>query len=318
MNKPYNTVADSVNSLYQHGAFLFRLDGDNRPAETKGFYGRQLRLDDLLEHVERRGRLGLEPQSINCVAVDIDHGDPDSFTQAFRPLSVYRSRTPGRVHAYYHHSGGKVRSQTFAAPLFKVEGDLKHTRSYAVLYNAWRLAEDITNGNLGIPFIEVKQALVIGGVAAQGGQRGPSPPPAGVNAIPADAAPSPWFRRHHWILARLIAARVDGMKREALRRYAVELHTALIQPPGPVPHYFPLSDALRMAWDISNRDYSPERQSARGVLSGQARRAKSAGRDRRIVDMINAGLSIRRIAEDIEVSRRTVARVRDRNDRRGA
>ena len=72
MNKPYNTVADSVNSLYQHGAFLFRLDGDNRPAETKGFYGRQLRLDDLLEHVERRGRLGLEPQSINCVAVDID------------------------------------------------------------------------------------------------------------------------------------------------------------------------------------------------------------------------------------------------------
>ena len=107
-------------------------------------------------------------------------------------------------------------------------------------------------------------------------------------------------------------AGVDGMKREALRRYAVELHTALIQPPGPVPHYFPLPEALRMAWDISNRDYSPERQSARGILSGQARRARSAARDTQILSLLDKGHSIRRIAEDIEVSRRTVARVKDR------
>ena len=310
---------EAVNTLYSRGARLFRLDDENRPAEAGGFYDRQLSLDALLAHVERRGRLGIEPRSLDTVVVDVDDGDGDRFIHNFPPLSLCKSRTPGRFHLYYRHSGGRISPRPFNAPVFGIKGDLKYERSYVALYDAPRLAEDLNRGPLGgVPYVEVEQALVTGSPAALGGQRGPLTPPAGVNASPGDAPPSPGRLRHDWIYQRLTAGRVDGMKREALRRYAVELHTALIQPPGPVPHYFPLSEALRMAWDISNRDYSPERQSARGVLSGQARRAKSAGRDRRIVDMINAGISIRRIAEDIEVSRRTVARVRDRKDRRGA
>ena len=97
------------------GAFLFRVGPSNKPAESRGFYGRQLSLDDLLEHLERRGRLGIEPRSIGAVAVDIDDGNADRLLQNFRPLSVYRSRTPGRVHAYYSHDAGRVSPQPFDA-----------------------------------------------------------------------------------------------------------------------------------------------------------------------------------------------------------
>ena len=211
------------------GAFLFRVGPSNKPAESRGFYGRQLSLDDLLEHLERRGRLGIEPRSIGAVAVDIDGGNADRLLQNFRPLSVYRSRTPGRVHAFYSHDAGRVSPRPFSAPLFRVAGDLKHARSYVVLYDAPRLANDITNGSLGVPFIELLKAIVTGPPAAQGGQRGPLTPPVGSNANPGDSTASPWHNRHDWILGKLTAARVDGMDPKAIHRYAVELHGALFQ-----------------------------------------------------------------------------------------
>ena len=133
METPYSTAADSVNSLYAAGARLFRLTDENRPAEARGFYDRQLSLDDLLEHVERGQRLGIEPRSISTVVVDVDDGNADHFLHNFRPMSVCRSRTPGRVHAYYRHEGGRVSPRPFSAPLFRISGDLKYEKSYVAL-----------------------------------------------------------------------------------------------------------------------------------------------------------------------------------------
>ena len=96
LSQLYQPELEAVNTLYSQGAFLIRLTDKNRPAESKGFFDRQRSLDDLLEHLERRGRLGIEPQSINTVAVDIDHGDGDLFLHNFSPLSLYRSKTEGR------------------------------------------------------------------------------------------------------------------------------------------------------------------------------------------------------------------------------
>ena len=313
MTKLYQREREGVNTLYRAGARLFRLTDENRPAESKGFFDRQLSLDDLLEHLKRKGRLGIEPRSIGAVVMDVDDGNVDRFTQAFRPLSMYQSKTPGRVHAYFRHDGDRVSPRAFNAPLFRISGDLKHARSYVALYDTKRLADDLSNGSLGVPFSEVEKAIVRGPPAAQGGQRGPlTPPVRSQNASPDDSTPSPGRLRHDWIYQRLTAGRVDGMKREALRRYAVELHTALIQPPGPVPHYFPLPEALRMAWDISNRDYSPERQSARGGLVQRVRRVRSAPRDKRILALLNAGNSIRRTAAIVGASSSAVGRVKDR------
>ena len=168
---PESVVA--VKTLYDMGAKIFRLSDQNRPAEAKGFYDRQLSLDDLLEHLERRGRLGLEPQSINTVAVDIDDGNADRLLQNFPPLSLYTSKTEGRCHAFYRHEGERISARPFRAPMFRISGDLKHERSYVALYDAVRLAFDLSRGSLGVPFIELEQALVTGPLAAQGGQRGP-------------------------------------------------------------------------------------------------------------------------------------------------
>ena len=312
MTQSYQPVLEGVNTLYDAGARLFRLTDENRPAESRGFYGRQLSLDLLSEHIERGHRLGIEPRSIGAVVVDIDHGDADHFLHNFRPLSMYKSKTEGRCHVYFSHDGERISPRPFNAPVFKISGDLKHTRSFVALYDAPRLAEDLSRGSRGVPFEEAREALVIGGVAAQGGQRGPLTPPVGANANPGDSTASPWNQRHNWILARLTAGRVDGQGGKELRRYAHKLHTGLVQTPGLVPHFFELAEALAIADFVSARSYSTEHQRAAGVSSGQARRARSAGRDRRILDLLNTGLSIRRIAEDIEVSRRTVARVKDR------
>ena len=308
----YQRELDSVNTLYDAGARLFRLTDENRPAESRGFYGRQLSLDDLLEHLERRGRLGIEPRSIGAVVVDVDDGNVDHFIQTFRPMSVYQSRTPGRVHAYYRHVGEKVSPRPFNAPLFRISGDLKHARSYVALYDTKRLADDLTNGQLAVPFAEVEQALVTGPLAVQGGQRGPLTPPVGSDASPDDSTPSPGHHRHTWILGKLTAARVDGMQGKELRRYAHKLHTGLVQTPGLVPHFFELAEAIAIADYVSSRSYSTEHQRSAGIRSGQARRARSAARDTHILSLLDKGHSIRRIAEDIEVSRRTVARVKDR------
>ena len=310
---PESVVA--VNTLYDMGAFLFRVGPSNKPAESRGFYGRQLSLDDLLEHLERRGRLGIEPRSIGAVVVDIDDGNADRFLHNFRPLSMYKSRTEGRCHAFYRHDGGRVSPQPFDAPVFKISGDLKHTRSFVALYDAPQLAFDLSRGSLGVPFEEARKALVTGPLAAQGGQRGPLTPPVGSKTNPGDSTPSPGRLRHSWLLGKLIAARADGVYGHALRRYAHKLHAGLVQTPGLVPHYFPWAEAKDIADFVSTRSYSTEHQRAAGIRSGEARRARSAARDTRILDLLDKGHSIRRIAEDIEVSRRTVARVKDR--RRG-
>ena len=98
----------------------------------------------------------------------------------------------------------------------------------------------------------------------------------------------------------------------ALRRYAHKLHASLVQTPGLVPHHFPLSEALEIANFIAARSWSTAHQRARGVRSGQARRARSAARDKRILDLLNTGLSIRRTAARLGLSRQVVQKVKDR------
>ena len=178
------------------------------------------------------------------------------------------------------------------------------------MYDAPRLAEDLSRGSLGVPFEEAREALVTGPLAAQGGQRGPLTPPVESNASPDDSTPG--YQRHNWILARLTAGRVDGMAPKALRRYALSLHDALDQPPDDVPHYFQLSEALAIADFVSARSYSTAHQRAAGIRSGEARRARSAARDTHILSLLDKGHSIRRIAEILHVTRQTVGRVQDR------
>ena len=152
-----------------------------------------------------------------------------------------------------------------------------------------------------------------GPLAAQGGQRGPSPPPVGSeNASPGFLTPSPGRLRHNWILGKLIAARADGVYGHALRRYAHKLHGGLVQTPGLVPHYFPWAEAKDIADFVSTRSYSTEHQRAAGIRSGEARRARSAARDTRILDLLSTGLSIRRTAARLDLSRQVVQKAKDR------
>ena len=298
---------DAVNTLYtEFGAQLLRVKADKTPAEGRGWIDRQLTLDDALEHVDRGGNLGLVPASIGMVAVDVDEGNCDSLLHNFVPVAAYRTKRPGGVHAYFQHDGPPVRQRRWVAPLFEAAGDLRHSRGYVCLWRPDQLVNDLERGSAGVPFAEIAQTFVT--PAPQGG---PKSPPA-TSAPTPDNSPSPARSRHAWVKARLIAARVDGMDGVAIRAYALQLHAGLVQPPGPVPHYFPLSEAMALANWIAGRDWSHDTQRERGLRSGQHRRARTADRDQRIVAMLRAGRSQRETGRMLGVSRGTVEQVKRR------
>ena len=224
---------------------------------------------------------------------------------------MYESKTRGRCHVYYRHDGARVSPQPFDAPVFRVSGDLKHERSYVALYDPQQLALDLSNGPRGVPFSEVEKAIVTGPLAVQGGQRGPLTPPAVSKDVSDDSRPSPSHQRHNWILGKLTAARVDGLAGHELWDYARTIHDGLLQT-APAPHHLPLSEALRMADWCASKDWSTEHQRAAGIRSGQARRARSAARDKRILDLLDAGNSIRRTAVRLGLSKHVVERVKNR------
>ena len=306
MNQNITYDPNVVNTLYEFGAQLLRVREDKSPAESRGWIDRQLSLDDLQRHVEADGLLGLIPASVGLVAVDVDEGDSARLLANFRPACAYRTRRTDGIHAFYTHDGPPIPQRRWHAPVFRTSGDLRHARGYVVVWNAERLTEDLSRGSGGVPFAEVRQALVTP-PAPQGRQATPKSPPDGTEPTPDDLAPSPARSRHAWVKARLIAARVDGRTGPELRQYARQLHAGLVQPPDPrVPHFFPLAEALAVAQWVAGRDWSSEQQRLRGLRSGQHRRSRTADRDQRIVAMLRAGRSQRETARALGVTRRIV------------
>ena len=82
------------------------------------------------------------------------------------------------------------------------------------------------------------------------------------------------------------------MEGQALRRYAHKLHASLGQPPDDWYRItFQLSEALEIANFVSARSWSTAASTrSQAIRSGQARRAKSAPRDKRISFPAERGL----------------------------
>ena len=264
---------------------------------------RQLSLDDLLEHVDRGGVLGITPASVGAVVVDVDDGDPDRLVANFPPRAIYQ--TPrGGVHAFYQHDGPAVRQHRWVAPVFRTSGDLRHAAGgYVVLWEPERLIDCLSRDTYAVPFADVSQALVV----RREPRTGPQPPVDGQDA----AADGSTAGRHDYVKRMLVQARVDGMDGAALRRYAVQLQAGLPQPPE-APHIFALSEALRIAEWAASRRWDTATQRERGIRSGQARRARNADRDAEILSLLQAGHSQRKVGAELGVSRRVVRRVQDR------
>ena len=81
-------------------------------------------------------------------------------------------------------------------------------------------------------------------------------------------------------------------------------------------HAFSLAEALRLASWVGERSWDSDSQRAKGVRSGVARRDEHHDRDRRIAAILELGISQRRIAEVLSVSRSVVENVKKRTERR--
>ena len=289
----------AVNTLAQHfGAHLIRVKSDKRPAESKDWQHRQLPLDDLLEHVDRGGRVAITPESISKVVLDIDYGDALRFASTFPPAAWVPSRRPGRTHLYY--SSSKTYSQTgWSAPMFGVSGQVRSRRGgYVVLWQPPALVEDLERGRVPgvgdpVPFAEPLKALDLGR-AADGPESGGERRNTGPGTESCRAA----------LLDGLVKASVAG---ESVRAAAARLWAEMDHP----GHLGPAELERLVSWVQAHR-WDSDAQRQRGILSGVARRAPNIDRDAAIADMLESGGSLRSTAAAFDLSVGAVRQVKAR------
>ena len=145
-----------------------------------------------LEHVERGQRLGIEPAEASAPLpwTSTTATPTASFTTSPRYLCTGARRPAGSTPTIVMMGGKVAPSALRRAGVQNLRGS-EAQKVICPLYDASQLAFDLSRGSLGVPFIELEQALVTGPLAVQGGQRGPLTPPAGSDASPDDSTASP-------------------------------------------------------------------------------------------------------------------------------
>ena len=301
MSNQYITDDHAVNTLLESGAELIRLRPDKSPREPRDWPTYQRSFDDLLDH---DGLLGLLPSSLGLTVLDVDIGDASRLVQSFPPKSMTASRRLDGAHLFYKHKL-PIPNQAWAAPVFGVGGDIRSRRNgYVVLWDAVRLVRDLEREEResAATLEDVTAALVIG--TPQGPPTGLESPDPDANA---ETGATPQGRHNH-VLQRLIAARCDGMSVSSIQRYAVTLWRSL--PVG--AHPFARAEVSRIAEWVGRHSWDSASQRQRGVLSGVARRARTASRDEAIRVALAEGESVHALSRKYAVSRTAIRNVRDR------
>ena len=88
-------------ALRDHGAHLVAFSQDKRPQVT-GWLKRKPNFDTILSHAKAGGLVGIVPQSVSLVAVDLDRGDAETVVDLLgEPLAIVKTRRQGGRHLYY-------------------------------------------------------------------------------------------------------------------------------------------------------------------------------------------------------------------------
>ena len=255
----------SVNTLVESGARLLRVHPDKSPAESRGWAGRQLTLDDALDWHESGGLLGLQPESLGLTILDVDHGPASNIEALHPPMTT--CRTPRGFHLVYRSEAAYPgRSWTYQS----CAGDVRSRMgSYAVLWEPILVADAVTGAPAGVDFASVWACLDF-------------PPATRAKTSPRDRGS---LGRHNRMLARLLEARQAGVNPDELVNLAQRLWQEVDQPPR-ADHLYTWQEASDLTAWVNARSWDVASQRARGALSMKRRRQQTGLRDATIARLL--------------------------------
>ena len=134
---------EALCALHARGAHLSLRNPRKAPLYA-GWKENPAGIDDVLKHHARGGLIGLIPESIGLVVVDVDQGEPDAVVELVgEPIARHPSGTPGREHLWY--AGEGVRGGPWEHGDCK--GDILAGQSAAILWDPSTVAGAHVNGN---------------------------------------------------------------------------------------------------------------------------------------------------------------------------
>ena len=132
---------EALRAVHDRGAHLALMSPSKRPVH-RGWLENPAPRDDVLEHAARGGLIGLKPQSIGFVVVDVDRGDPEAVIAAMgEPVVRVPSRTAGRWHLYYSAPSEPVGNWSW-----EMGGELRGANGAIVLWDPGAVAVAHVNG----------------------------------------------------------------------------------------------------------------------------------------------------------------------------
>ena len=310
---------EAVAYLYSRGAHFVMCRG--KKAFQQGWLRRRPSLESVLKH---GSEIGLIPYSVGTSALDIDHGDFGKLIEAKPPLVTVPSPRGG-AHAYYQDDTPR-RNQEWQA--FGCRGDIRSARGNLRLYEggAERLASALRLTPPGTaPFpADLFEAM---GVEAPHflpdeaphkllvesprtfRARTPDDLPDLATVFPGGRNNALFGHVRFWAYAQDEGADFDAWA-DRVSRIASQLNESF-----PVP--LAAREVSKIARSVSSwtwaggraMDHTPDAQRRRGLKSGRVRRAATHKRDRAIVEAVEAGQSMRSVAEEYGLSPSTVMRI---------
>lgn len=256
---------------------------------------------DIFSHIKKGGLVGIIPSSINMSVVDIDGGDITPLTQEFPPTINLPSRR--MVHLYYRDKRPRPNAK-FDHGIYR--GDIRSGSGYVILWgdNAERLSGVERKAGSDFPahlFFKDK---------TREKKVNPSPGVFGDSLeeiYPGKRNISLFDSVRLWSYSIRVPDDF-GKWRNLVADYAESANRRF-----PVP--LEVSEVESVSFSVAMWrwrgggpfDHSWASQYRRGKVSGEARRARTAARDGRILEMRNEGHTLRHIGDTVGISPRSVS-----------
>ena len=310
--------ADAIHFLRDDLGGRFVLVGQNKVPIWKGWPTRWPTAETVLQHEAQGGKLGLIPDSLGMVAVDIDAGDPARLVAAYgEPLIGLKTKRG--FHLFY--DSDQTIGDRNGLELLGVEFDVKGAGYVREHDGGFFDLADARNSRLPGQTFPLAQAFLISKVeldrtAPRTPESGPQPTPAirPELAFVGNRNASLFDHLAHWVRGQNPGKHRGKWKARVLAE--AKRYNALI--PQPMLDWEveqTAASAAKRQWKFwkpstpDNFNWDSELQAAKGIASGVARRAKEQYRDRRIEELDAQGWTQRAIAQEFGISRGAVQHV---------
>ena len=129
-------LKEIIESLHEMGAHFVLAKKSKRPISSN-WQKTKPKLNQVLNHIEKDELVGIMPVSLQCLVIDIDEGDPNTFTERYgMPLLQYSTQRKGGEHLWYlldkdeSHGNKEIYLKEI-----DMKGDLRCANGYVIFWS---------------------------------------------------------------------------------------------------------------------------------------------------------------------------------------